>query len=144
MSDDDNDLAGHRSGDGGGFFGGLGALPGHEVALRVVLAAVVAAPFLGALQQDLASALRALHADFLQERFCVLAFREARACQEFPVRPVLDHHHAAADFAGCVGHLVGYLHLRQVLGSFLDRLVQIGIEIPVDGLPGDLPVCHDI
>jgi len=53
-------------------------LPGHEVAFRIVFAAVITSSLLGLLDDNVFSALRAGHAGLFQIRLGIFAVRKAR------------------------------------------------------------------
>ena len=67
-----------------------GALPGGEIAVGVVGAAVEDASLAGLALDDIAAILRAGHADLFQPGFGVAAVGEAAAADELAVAPIAD------------------------------------------------------
>ena len=100
-------------------------IPGREVALRIVGAAVEDVTSSRLALDDVAAALRAAGAGLLDEGLRVLALGVTRAGKELAVTAGLDDHHAAALLTGDVG-LVGleldldalHVGLRLLEGAF--------------------------
>ena len=92
-----------------------GLLPGHEIALRIVLATVVFSSLFGSAQHHILSALGTGYSDFFQIRLGIAAFRKARAGQEASMGTIFDHHMASAFLADHVRHLILNLYFLQFL-----------------------------
>ena len=109
------------------------ALPGHEVAVRIVFAAVITASLSGLADHDLSAAFRTFDAGLLKIRLVVLAFRETRAGQELAVRTVFDDHHAAAFIADHIGYFIFDLDALDLLLGLFHGGFKVRIEIADNG-----------
>ena len=69
-----------------------GLLPGHKIAVWIVLTSIVFPALFGLLHDDFFAAFGTGHADFLQIRLGIAAVWETRAGQEPAVRPVFNYH----------------------------------------------------
>src|SRR5207302_7005221 len=85
---------------------GDGPVPDDELAVRVVRARVEGAAPLRAALDNVAATAGLGAGDAERDRLGVPALRIARAGDELPVAPVLDHHRLAALLAGLAGRLV--------------------------------------
>ena len=74
-----------------------GSLPYHEIALRIVYAAIVASALTCSLDHHILAALRTLHADLFKIRLGKSALRETGAGLESSVGAILDIHRSAAE-----------------------------------------------
>ena len=114
-----------------------GRIPGHEVAVGIVLAAVIIIAALGFLFQQARAALGTGHAGVLGDGLGVFARGIARAGQEFPEAAGFDDHASAAQLAHFVGLLIGDLDALFVQIDL--GLGQFGGKLPVKAVQ-DLPV----
>ena len=67
-----------------------GSLPGGEIAIRVVVAAVKNSAFAGLANDDLSTVIWTGYPDFFQQGFGVTAGREVGAADEFSIAPPAD------------------------------------------------------
>ena len=115
-------------------------IPGHIVALRIVLAAIEQPPALRAPLHDTAAAFRAFGSGILQQRLRIPALRESRAGQELPIAPLLHDHHAAAELALHIRYLDRQLDMADCLIRLRERLLEWPIEIPQQLVLFDLAI----
>ena len=119
-----------------GAFDRRGHIPGIEVALGIILAAVEHTSALGAAHDHAPAALGARHAvDRLQNGLRVAAGGEIRAGVEAAVATVLDDHVRPALFADDVGDLVFDDDLLDLRVRLFERLLKRAVEIREDAAP---------
>ena len=116
-------------------FLGYGFIPAHKVTFGITFTSIKFPVFTAHFFQQSFTAFGARRIDIIQERFCIPALREIRACKESAEFTHLVDHHRAALVTLNITDFIFNINLFDLAFSQFQGFLKFRIEFPQELLP---------